>query len=70
MSEYTESFLCEVLCGFTKPHSSQHAPLKLFQSWPKEQDSGGFKGTVVMDLSKVYDYIPNKLLIAKLNVMA
>ena len=66
MSEYAESFLWEALCGLTKAHSSQHSPFKLFQSWPKEQDSGGFEDTVVMVLSKAYDYISNTLLIAKL----
>ena len=50
----------------TKTHSSQDSPFKLFQYWPKEQDSGGFEDTVVMVLSKAYDYISNKLLIAKL----
>ena len=66
MSEYAESFLWEALCGLTKAHSSQHSPFKLFQPWPKEQDSGGFEDTVMMVLPKAYDYISNKLLIAKL----
>ena len=66
MSEYSESFLSHILCGFRKAHSTQHALSKLFQSWQKELDNGGFAGTILMDLSKAYDCIPHELLIAKL----
>ena len=66
LSEYTESFLNHILCGFRKAHSTQHALFKLLQSWQKELDNGGFVGTILMDLSKAYDCIPHELLIAKL----
>ena len=66
LSEYSESFLNHILCGFRKAHSTQHALFKLFQSWQKELDKGGFVGTILMDLSKAYDCIPHELLIAKL----
>ena len=66
LSEYSESFLSHILCGFRKAHSTQHALFKLFQSWQKELDNGGFVGTIRMDLSKAYDCIPHELLIAKL----
>ena len=66
MSEYTESFLNHILCGFRKAHSTQHALFKLLQSWQKELDNGVFAGTIFMDLSKAYDCIPYELLIAKL----
>ena len=32
LSEYTESFLSHILCGFRKTHSTQHAFFKLLQS--------------------------------------
>ena len=66
MSEYSESFLSHILCGFRKAHNTQHALFKLIQSWQKELDNGGFVGTILMDLSKAYDCIPHELLIAKL----
>ena len=63
LSEYIEHFLNQLLCGFRKAHSTQHA-----QKWQKEVDSRGFTGTTLMDLSKAYDYLPHDLLIAKLEV--
>ena len=49
-----------------KAHSTQHALFKLLQKWQKELDSRVFIGTILMDLSKVYDCLPHDLLIAKL----
>ena len=66
LSEYSESFLSHVLCGFRKAYNTQHALFKLFQSWQKELDNEGFVGTILMDLSKAYDCIQHELLIAKL----
>ena len=65
-SDYSESFLNNILCGFRKAHSTQHALFKLLQSWQQVLDNGGFIGTILMDLSKAYDCIPHNLLIAKL----
>ena len=66
LSDYSNSFLNNVLCGFRKAHSTQHALFKLLQSWEQVLDNGGFIGTILMDLSKAYDCIPHNLLIAKL----
>ena len=44
-----------------KAHSTQHALCTLIQNWQADLDSGGYCGTILMDLSKAYD-----LLIAKL----
>ena len=66
LSDYSESFLNNILCGFQKAHSTQHAMFKLLQSWQQVLDNGGFIGTILMDLSKAYDCIPHNLLIAKL----
>ena len=64
--EYIEHFLNQLLCGFRKAHSTQHALFRLLQKWQKELDSGGFIGTILMDVSKAYDCLPHDLLIAKL----
>ena len=66
LSDYSNSFLNNILCGFRRAHSTQHALFKLLQSWQQVLDNGGFIGTILMDLSKAYDCIPHNLLIAKL----
>ena len=67
LSEYSNNFLNEVLCGFRKAQSTQHALFKLLQSWQKSLDCRGFVGKILIDLSKAYDCIPHELLIAKLH---
>ena len=64
--EYREHFLNQLVCGFHKAHSKQHALFRLLQKWQKELDSGGFIGTILMDLSKSYDCLSHDLLTAKL----
>ena len=63
---YMNNFLNELLCGFRKAHSTQHALFKLLQAWQKELDNSGFIGTILMNLSKAYDCLSHDLLIAKL----
>ena len=53
-----------LLCGFRKARSTQHALFKLLHSWQKELDNSGFVGTIFMDLSHAYDYLPHVLIIA------
>ena len=52
---YMNNFMNELLCGFRKANSTQHALFKLLQVWPKGLDSPEFIGTILMDLSKAYD---------------
>ena len=66
LSDYSDSFLNNILCGLRKAHSTQHALFKLLQSWQQVLDNGGFIGTIVMVFSETYDCIPHNLLIAKL----
>ena len=63
---YMNNFFNELLCGFRKAHSTQHALFKLLQAWWKELDNSGFFGTILIDLPRAYDYLPHDLLIAKL----
>ena len=64
--DYMDNFLNQLLCGFRKAHSTQHALFRLIQSWQKELDESGFVGTILMDLSKAYDCLPHDLMVAKL----
>ena len=66
LSDYSDRFLNNILCAFQKAHNTQHALFKLHQSWKQVLGNGGFTGTILMDLSKAYDYIPHNLLIVKL----
>ena len=65
-SNYIVSFLSSIFCGFRKARDTQHALFMLRHSWKKESDQKGFVGTILMGLSKAYDYIQHDLLIAKL----
>ena len=49
---YMNNFLNELLCGFSKAHSTQHALFKLLQAWQKELDNSGFIETILMEKSK------------------
>ena len=62
---YMENFLNQLLRGFRKVHSTQHALFQLIQSWQKELDESGFAGTILMDLYKTYGGLPNDLMVPK-----
>ena len=57
---YKKIFVNELLCGFRKAHSTQHALFKLLQAWQKELDNSGFIGTILMDPSKAYDCLTSR----------
>ena len=61
-----EPFFNEILRGFRKAHSMQHALFKLLTSWQNSLHRGRFVGSILMDLSKAYDCLPHDLLLAKL----
>jgi ribonucleases P/MRP protein subunit RPP40 len=54
------------LCGFRRGYSTQHTLIFLLNKWHECINNGGIVGTLLMDLSKAYDFIPHDLLIAKL----
>ena len=55
LSEYSESFLSHILCGFRKAHSTQHALFKLLESWQKDLDNGGFVDTRFQFLNMILE---------------
>ncbi|MEM6812742.1 MAG: reverse transcriptase domain-containing protein, partial [Pseudomonadota bacterium] len=53
LSEIFDSKFSDLLCGFRKKHSTQHALVNLVNSWQKSLDEGKVVGTVLMDLQKL-----------------
>ena len=66
MEHFLTAWKSSILCGFQKAHYTQHALFKLLHSWQRELDWKGFVDTILMELWKAYDSIPDDLLIAKL----
>ena len=53
----TENFLSQLLSGFLTAIS----PIPTFMKTSKGLDSGGFTGTILIDFSKAYDFLPRDL---------
>ena len=64
---YLEKYLSPYLCGYRKGFSCQHALIVMIERWKKSLEQGGYAGGILMDLSKAFDTINHKLLIAKLH---
>ena len=45
---------------------TKHVPIRLIDKWRRNLDNNYFIGSILMDLSKAFDYIPHDLVIAKL----
>ena len=67
ISSYITSILSPYLCGFRQGYNAQHALLRLTNNLNKRLDNKEKVGILMMDLSKAFDCIPHKLLIAKLH---
>ena len=66
VAAYMEEFLSPFLCGYRKGYNAQYALLVMLEKWGISLDNGGYGGGVLMDLSKAFDTLDHKLLIAKL----
>ena len=61
------SFLSTLLWGFRQGYGTQHALLRLMETCKKTLDKGGFAGALLIDLSKAFNCLNHKPLIAKLS---
>ena len=68
VSSYTETIFSNFTPAYKKSYSSHHVLLRLIENWKKCRDNKNFVGTVLMDLSKVFECDPQNLLFAKLHV--
>ena len=66
MQSYFSTLLSNLLSGFRKGYSTQHALFRVIETLKQSLDSQGVVGTILMDLSEAYDCISHDLLIAKL----
>ena len=64
---YVEKFLSPYLFGYRKNHSTEQCLIIMIEAWKKALDSRHAAGAVLTDLSKAFDCLNHKLLIAKLN---
>ena len=67
INEYFQPLFSKLQCGFRKGHNAQHCLLVLFEKCRKVLDKRGFAGLLLTDLSKAFDCIDHKLLIANLH---
>ena len=67
LSTFFENKLSPLLCGFRSRYSTQHALLNLINKWYSCLDNSGVVGTILMDLSKAFDWLPHELILAKLH---
>ena len=64
---YINKCLSEFVAAYRKSYSSSHVLIRLVENWKKELDNKKCVGVILMDLSKAFDCIPQKLLIAKVD---
>ena len=67
IDEYISKYLSDYLCGYRKDYNAQYALLVMIERWKNAWDKGNIAAGLLMDLSKAFDTINHKLLIAKLH---
>jgi retron-type reverse transcriptase len=67
LMNYCEHIMSDFLCAFRKEHGCHTVLLKLVEDWKAALDDKKFIGAMLMDLSRAFDCLPHRLLLAKLN---
>ena len=65
--QYFNPYLSKFLPAYKKGYSCESVLLHLIEDWTGALDKNSVVGTVIMDLSKAFDLIPQDLLLAKLS---
>ena len=67
-NQYFDNIFSKYRCGFGKGYNSQHCLITVTEKWRERVDKGDvFRGSLTHQL-KVFDCLPNELLITKLHV--
>ena len=66
VNSYMEPKLSKYVAGFRRNHNTQHALLRMIESWQALQNKGKKVGAIIMVLSKAFDTLNHKLLYKKL----
>ena len=66
IKDFIKDKLLNLLTGFRKNHNTQRCLMIMLEKWEKTLDKGGYICAIFMDLSKAFDTLNHKLLIAKL----
>ena len=67
ISEYFETVLSKLQCGFRKGYSTQDCLLAMVENCKKALDQGNEYGALLTDLSNAFDSLPHDLLVVKLH---
>ena len=67
ISKFVEPLLSKYQCGFRKGYNTQYCLLAMLEKWKSSVDKGSSFGALLTDLSKAFDCLSHKLLIAKLH---
>ena len=66
LTNCVNTFLSKFISAYRKSYSTNHVLIRLIQNWKMSLDQKKFDGAALADLSKVFDFIPHDLLIAKM----
>ena len=66
LNDFMKDKLSNILTGFRKGHSAQHSLLIMIEKWKRALDENMKVGAIFMDLSKAFDTLNCRLLLAKL----
>ena len=66
LNDFMKDKLSNILTSFPKGHNAQHSLIIMIEKWKRALDKNMKIGAVFMDLSKAFDTLNHRLLLAKL----